>query len=120
MNYLGRQRGMGFLGFMFTAFAVVSGITLVVKIAPSYIEHGAINKLFSAIANDPAMEKGSLKDIRDSFSRRAQIDNLSSVKAEDIEVDMTSGKPVLTASYFVKIPLVANVSAYLDFKCESK
>jgi hypothetical protein len=42
--------------------------------------------LFTVIANDPEMQKASLRDIRMSFTKRASIDGINAINAEDIEI----------------------------------
>lgn len=120
MNKPGRQRGLSFTGFILGAFVLVLVSMVGLKLIPVYMQNGEINKLFVAIENDPDMQKASVRDIRASFSRRASIDNITAIKAEDIVIDNSSGKPVLSASYAVKIPLAGNISLYLDFNSASK
>jgi len=50
-----------------------------------------------------------------SFSKRASIDDITAVKAEDIEIASSGGRLELSASYAIKVPLVANVTLCLEF-----
>jgi hypothetical protein len=115
----GRQRGLSFSGFIQGAFILIMLSVLGLKLLPAYMQNGDIKQLFTTIANDPEMQKASLRDIRNSYSRRASIDNITAIDAEDIEIDLDGGKPVLSASYAVKIPLAGNMSLYLDFNPSS-
>lgn len=114
-----RQRGLSFTGFIFGAFALVLLSITGLKLIPAYMQYAEINNLFTAIANDPEMQKASIREVRASFNKRASIDNITAIKADDIEIDNVDGKPILSASYFVKVPLAGNVSLYLDFKPSS-
>ena len=111
----GIQRGITLSGLIAGAFVLVLVVSTGLKLVPSYIENAEIQKIFNEVSNDPAMQKTSLSDIRLSYARRASIDNIQAIKPDDIDVDTSSGKPVLSASYFVKIPLAGNISFYLDF-----
>lgn len=115
-----RQRGMSMPGFIFTAMLLVLASIFGMKLIPSYMQYAAINNVFAAIAADPDMQKAPARDIRASFSKRASIDDIKAIKAEDIDVVSDGGKPVLTAAYAVKIPLVANISLIIDFSCSSE
>jgi hypothetical protein len=119
MNNLKRQRGLSFSGFMLGAFVLVMVSMLGLKLIPSYMQNGAITKIFTAIASDPDMQKAPVREIRASFARRASIDNITAITAEDIQMESDSGRLVLSASYTVKVPLVANVSLSIDFKPSS-
>jgi hypothetical protein len=104
---------------MLGAFILVLVSMFGLKLIPPYMQNGVINKTFTAIVNDPDMSKASAHDIRASFNRRASIDNITAIKPEDIDIDTSSGKPVLSASYAVKVPLAGNVSLYLEFNPSS-
>ena len=113
------QRGLSFSGFILGAFILVLISITGLKLIPAYIQNAEIKKVFTEIAGDPEMQKASSHDIRMSFNRRASIDNITAIKADDIEIEIDSGKPVLSASYAVKVPLVGNMSLYLDFNPSS-
>ena len=110
-----KQRGVSFSGFIFGAVILVLAITTGLKLIPAYMQDAKIGNLFTVIANDPEMQKASLRDIRMSFTKRASIDGINAVNAEDIEITSDGGRLVLNVSYAVKIPLAGNISLYLDF-----
>ena len=114
------QRGLSFSGFLLGAFLLVLASVVGLKLVPVYMQNSEINKIFAAISSDPDMQKASVREIRASFEKRASIDNVTAIKAEDIEIQMDSGHPVLSASYAVKVPLVANISLYIEFNSASK
>ena len=107
------QRGLTFVGFIFGAGLLVLASIVGLKLIPAYMQDATIKTLFVTIANDPAMQKAKPAEIRMSFSKRASIDNITAIKAEDIEIESDEGKLVLSASYPVKIPLGGNLSLYL-------
>lgn len=113
------QRGLSFFGFIMGAFVLVIASITGLKLIPAYMQNAQIKNVFVVIANDPEMQKAAPRAIRDSFSRRASIEDIKAIKAEDIEIASNEGKPVLSASYSVKIPLAGNVSLYLDFNPSS-
>ena len=114
-----RQRGLSFSGFIFGAFILVFASIIGLKLIPNYMQDATIKNLFVAIANDPEMQKASPGTIRMSFIKRASVDNITAVKAEDIEIVNDAGRLVLSASYAVKVPLAGNASLYLDFNPSS-
>ncbi len=113
------QRGLSFVGFILGALLLVIVAIVGLKLVPAYVENAQINKIFSTIASDPEMQRASISDIRTSFSKRASIDNVSAIRAEDIKIVNYGNKLVLSADYDVKLPLAGNVSLYLEFKPSS-
>ncbi|PIV14567.1 MAG: DUF4845 domain-containing protein [Gallionellales bacterium CG03_land_8_20_14_0_80_55_15] len=114
-----RQRGLSFSGFIFGAFVLVLLSITGLKMIPVYMQNATINKLFLAIAQDPDMQKASPREIRNSFDKRASIDDVTVITSQDIDVESDAGTPVLSANYSVKVPLVANISLYLEFNPRS-
>ncbi len=113
------QRGLSFVGFIFSAILLVIVAIVGLKLVPAYVENAQISKIFSAIASDPEMQRASVSDIRTSFSKRASIDDVTVIKAEDIKIVNYGNRVVLSADYAVKLPLAGNVSLYLEFKPSS-
>lgn len=114
------QRGMTFFGFfMFGAIALVLVVLPALKLLPAYMENEKIKQHFVAIANDQDMQNAGPREIRDAFSKRTSIDDIKAITPEEIEIAKDGNKLVLSANYFVKIPLAANASLYLDFNPSS-
>lgn len=114
-----QQRGMSFGGFVFGAFLLVLlGITGL-KLIPAYMQAAQIKNIFVTIAHDPDMQKATPHDIQASFDKGASINNITAIKASDIDISSDGGMPVLSASYAVKVPLVGNISLYMEFNPSS-
>ncbi len=113
------QNGLSFGTFLFVAFLVVLGSILGLKVIPAYMQFGQVKNVMAAIVHDPEMQKASPREIRTSFDKRADIDYITAIKSEDVEIENDGGSLVLSASYNVKIPLVANVSLLLEFEPRS-
>lgn len=109
------QRGLSFAGFIFGAFILVLVIMVGFKLIPAYMQYAKINNVFAEIARDAELQKATARDIRDSYTKRATIDSIDAISVDDIEIATDQGRLVLSARYAVKVPLVANVSLYLDF-----
>lgn len=97
--------GLGVLGFL--------GV-MAAKLLPSYVEYFAVKKMFASMEQAGDL-KGSVRDIRASFERRNAIEDVKSVRGEDLEVTKEGGEAVVTATWSVRVPMVSNVSTCLDF-----
>jgi len=114
-----RQRGISFGGFIFGAFLLVFlGITGL-KLVPAYMQAAQIKNIFQTMVREPDLQKASPHDIQMSFVKYATIDNITAIKADDIEISSEDGRMVLSASYEVKVPLGGNVSFLLTFNPSS-
>lgn len=112
---MNKQRGISFISLV---LMIALGVTIVLigaKLAPAYIEFFAVKKVLAAMAQDPAFPDMSPKELRDSFNRRATIDYIQSIQAKDLDIAKEDGQNVVSAEYSLKIHLIGNVSACLDF-----
>lgn len=114
-----KQRGVGLSNLFLWSFVLFFVAVLGMKLVPVYREYAAIRSALIAIANDPVLQNGTKAEIRTSFNKRAQIDDISVVDEGDIEFNKENGQAVLSIIYSVKTPLFANISLYLDFNVRS-
>lgn len=114
-----KQQGLSLSSLLIWSIVLVLIAILGMKLAPVYIEHSTITKNLKAIAKEVESSDGDLNQIRLSFSKRAQIDNIKSISGQDIKVNRENGRVVLSAKYTVKIPLIANISLNIDFESTS-
>lgn len=111
-----KQGGLSFSGFMFGAFLLVLLSITGLKVIPAYMQYEQIKNVFVTIANDPEMQQAGIGQIKMSFNKRASIDDIKSITAEDIEIAKdANGRLRLAANYEVRVPLFANISLVMDF-----
>lgn len=116
-----QQRGLSFSGFIFGAVLLVFLAILGLRLVPAYMQAAEIKNIFVTIAHDPDMQKASIHDIKASFDKRASIDAITAIHSDDIDISTgDDGRPLLSASYSVKVPLVANISLIIEFDPSSE
>jgi hypothetical protein len=84
------------------------------KLMPAYIEFFAVKKILAAMEQAGDL-KNPVREIRRSFDTRNAIEDVKSVKGEDLEITKEGGETVVSANWSVKVPLVNNIAACLDF-----
>ena len=114
-----KQRGVSLEGTLIVlVLLIVVGIGAM-KVLPSYMENGTIKNILDTIRKDPEMQGAPVKAIRESFYKRAMMNNIKVVNENDIEVTKDASGLSLSVSYTVKIPLVSNASLLLEFNPSS-
>jgi hypothetical protein len=114
-----KQRGVGFVGLIMIAAGIIIVAVLGMKMVPAYIHSAQIAQIFKTMAKDPAMKEATIKEIKDSYSKRASISYITDITAEDIEISKSDSQLSLSTSYSVKIPLVGNITLLLEFNPSS-
>jgi len=109
-----RERGISLMGLIVTLGVLGFLGVMAAKLMPAYVEYFSVKKMFSTMVEAGDL-KGSVRDIRRSFDTRNAIEDVKSVRGEDLEVGKEGGETVITAAWSVKIAMVGNASACLDF-----
>ena len=114
-----RQRGVSLSGLLVWSVILIIAAIGGMKVIPAYVQDAEIKSILSTIVNASEMQGAQSKDIRESFSKRAMMNNINVVTANDIEIVKDARGLSLSVSYQVKIPLVGNASLLLEFNPSS-
>lgn len=115
-----KQQGLTLSGFMTWAVIFAFASLLAFKLGPAYTEDLTIQKHFKTIANDSANASGNRAQVENAYRNRAQIDRIDVINPKDIVITKEGNGISLSASYTVRIPLVYNISACMDFNPTSR
>ena len=110
-----KQRGVSLTGLIVVLVLLGMSAMLGFKLFNPCMQYFTIQKTFKVLAQNPEFRSGNRKDIQNAFQRYALIDGITAISGDDIEVTKNGNTLVLSASYSVKVPLVANVSLLVDF-----
>jgi hypothetical protein len=92
---------------------------LAMKAIPPWIEYGNLVKAVKGTAGDASLKTSTVAQVRAAFGRRADMDDVKSVKPEDLEITKEGGELVIAFKYEKKVPLFSNVSLVFDFEGSS-
>jgi len=111
---MGKQHGISLSGLIVT-LAILAAVAIVgAKLLPVYVEYYSVKKIFAAMDQN-GETKGTIPEIRRSYDTRNAIEDVRSVQGRDLEINKQGAETVVTAEWSVKVPIVANVSACIDF-----
>jgi hypothetical protein len=110
------QRGMTLTGLLFAGVVILLLVILGMKVVPEVLEYRNIVSAVDAIATDPIMAQSSNEEIRTAFQKRALINQITSIKAVDLEITPGNGGARIAFAYRKEIPLFEPVSLVIDFK----
>ena len=110
-----KQRGVTLSGLIVVLIVLGIVAALGLKLFTPYVQYFSIQKTFKALAENPELKNGNRREILRAYQRYAMIENITSISEDDVEVTKDGNTFVVSASYSVKVPLVANVSLLIDF-----
>src|ERR1700694_1990635 len=98
MRILKKQKGVSLGGLIVVLFVVVVIAALGLKILPGYMEYYKIKNAIDAIASDRT-KNTSVTEVRKAFEARSTIDDISAVKASDLEITKEGNAVVISFAY---------------------
>lgn len=113
------QRGISLNTLMLGGAALALLSLLAMKAIPPWIEYGNLVKAVKGTAADTSLKMSTVTQVRAAFSRRADMDDIKSVAAEDLDITKEGGDLVISFKYEKKVPLFSNVSLVFDFEGSS-
>jgi len=101
------------------AFLIVGSVVAFVlftaaRALPAWTEYFAVKKVLQATADEFTVA-AQPPTIRAAFDRRAQVDDITAVKGNDLVISKVAGKVVLRATYSKQVPVAGNMSLLFEF-----
>ena len=111
-----RQQGVSLMALIF-GFAILVIVAIFgMKLVPSYLEFRAAKNAIEALAHSGG---ASPADIRRNFESRSAIDDINSIKAQDLDITKQGNQVMISFSYRKEVPLFSNVGLYIDYQASS-
>ena len=112
------QRGISLMGLIIGLFILVLVALFAMKVIPSYMEYSSAKSAIQAIARDQQINTPLM--VRNAFEARAQIDNITAIKASDLEITKEGNRMAISFAYRKEVPLNDNVGLYIDYTANTK
>ena len=110
-----RQRGVSLIGLLFVGVVLAVIGVVAAQVFPTFVEYQAVLK-----AANKASAGSSVPEVRKIFERAAEVDNIASINARDLEVTKDGDKIVVIFAYKREIHLVGPAFLTLKYAGRSK
>jgi len=110
-----RQAGMTTLGVMILVLFVGLFAFAGIRLTPVYLNFMKVSGVISGVHSEFDGANATRTSIRNSISRRFDIDSVGVITAKDVKVSKVDGGHEVAATYSHKTPFIANVSFVVDF-----
>ena len=109
--FLKRQRGLTLMGLIVILIVVGFFGVLGAQVVPTFLEYRAISK---AIVT--AQAASSVAEIKQSFNKQIEVNYITSIKPDDLEISKVNGEFVISFAYEKKIPIVGPASLLIEYQ----
>ncbi len=109
------QKGLSLTTLLLGLIVLALLAVVAMKVGPAYMEYATIKKDVASIIQSGEARSASVADIRKAFDRRAQVDDITAITAQDLDISKEGNDVVIGFAYPKKIPLFSNVSLLIEF-----
>ena len=110
-----RQGGMTTLGLIILVVFVGLFAFAGIRLMPVYLNYMKIVGVVDGVYDEFDGKNATGSDIRESVSRRFDIESVSEITARDVKVKKMGSGYEVAATYSHKTPFIANVAFVVDF-----
>jgi len=112
-----RQQGVSIMGLLIILVLFIVVALFAMKVIPSFMEFRTAKAAIEAVARQGVTNP---QDVRRAFDNRATIDNIVSVKPQDLEITRDGNSVVIAFAYRKEIQLFTGVGLYIDYAANSR
>lgn len=113
------QDGVSLVGVLLLGVFAVFVLLMVFRTVPAVTEYLAIERIVGVLASE-GDNGATAAELRRSFDRRSEIDNIASVAGSDLDIVKDGNQTVIEVDYERTVPMVANLSLLIEFHVSSK
>jgi len=110
-----RQQGLTFISLVFILGLIAFFVLLGLKIGPIYLDHSKVVSSLAEIEKSPDIEQQSEAQIRDSLSKRFNMNYVNDVTQDDITVTKHGNYLKVAIEYEVVRKIAGNLSVLVEF-----
>ena len=113
------QSGVSLIGVMIGG-AVIAALLLVgLKLIPVISEYMGVKRSMAAVVGGANPQTATVSELRNAFTKRAMIDDVTTITASDLDITKEDGRIVMSIEYSRKVKLFGNVSLLIDFSAST-
>lgn len=118
-NYRRREQGLTLISLTLILCLIGFFTMLILKIGPIYMDHAKVINALKAVEKMPDVETKSELEIRNSLAKRFDVNYVSGISQEDIEIIKANKNHLsILIEYEVVQPIIGNLSVLVEFSDE--
>jgi hypothetical protein len=110
-----KQQGLTFISLVFVLGLIAFFVILGLKIGPIYLNHSKVVSTLAELKKSTGIESQSEAEIRDSLSKRFNINYVDDVTQKDIIITRHENYLKVVIAYEVVTNIVGNLSVLVEF-----
>ena len=117
---INRQKGLTMISWLVViVFLLFQGV-IAMNVLPVYISDSSVKEIMEALPNDVKARESSAQELKSLIAKRLSMNNVYSIKSENIKVLKGRGENIVTIEYEPRGKLVGNLEYIVSFKHEAR
>jgi len=104
------------LGWLIVLGLIGFAAMITIKMVPVVMEGMAIKKHVESLKDVPLITKKTKSEIRSLLQRRLDVDDVESIKRDNIKIERTPGHLIVTLEYEIRKPLLGRYDVIASHK----
>jgi hypothetical protein len=119
-NLGSNQQGLTLISWIVViVFLLFQGV-IAMNVIPVYMTDSSVKSIMEALPTDVTAKDSSAKELQTLVAKRLRMNNIYSVKAEDIKVKKGRGENIVIIDYEPRGKLIGNLEYIVHFQHEAK
>lgn len=118
LSSMHRQSGASALTILIMVLFFGSLLTLAIKLGPVYLDDKTISEAVESIRDTDGLSQMNESQVRSLINKRLIVNNVRSLRPEDITVQKKGDVAQITVEYEVRDNIFRNIDTVLHFKHE--
>ena len=116
MNFPYRQRGMGFAGWLLLILVLGSCLTIVLKLAPHYMDYNTISRIMDEMATENGLASKNKAQLISAMEKKFKINQIRTFPLkENLTLNSSNDGAEVTLDYEVREAIVSNIDIVVSF-----
>lgn len=109
------QHGMTVVGFFLAIIAICFVALIGIKVTPVYLEYFRVVRMMKSVQGDMGLAAKGEQEIRQTLSRRMEIDMFTGVSMKDVKIARTAEGYEVTIAWENRFRLLGNLDGIAAF-----
>ncbi|TGN41049.1 DUF4845 domain-containing protein [Marinobacter confluentis] len=118
LSSMHRQSGASALVILIMVLFFGGLLTIGIKLGPAYLDDQTISKAVESISDTEGLSRMGPAEVRTLINKRLLVNNVRSLKPEDITIKKNGDTVLITVEYEVRDNIFRNIDTVVHFKHE--
>ena len=115
-----KQLGLTMISWIVIIVFLLFQAVIAMNVIPVYLTDSSVKSIVEALPNDPKARSATTKELKILVIKRLSMNNVYSVKPDNIKVKKGRGEKIVTIDYEPRGKLIGNLEYIVHFQHEAR